>query len=169
MSHLAEHAFRQAVRTGLAHLDAPIEVALTSLVRHPFPQEVYALAFEVFSDGFTSGFPVRVFFLDRSNSEHFIWEGERAEYPSPVDPGLLDIDHVYPDRLEEALEVAAPDADPWDIASEELIAWFAAHWLRVGGAGFSRMATIALHDAGQEFNLKSGCWQARYSFFEQIC
>lgn len=165
MSQMAEHTFRQAVRTGLAQLDAPIEAALTSLVRHPFPQEVYALAFEVFGNGFTSGFPVRAFFMDRTNTEYFVWEGGQAEYPSPIDPGLLDIDHVYPYEVEEALEAVSPDSDPWAIASEELIPWFASHWLRVGAAGFSKVATIAMHDADQEFDLRAGRWQPAYSSF----
>lgn len=166
MSQSAEQIFRQAVQSSLASLDARLEAALRALVQHQYPPEVFALTFEVFSDGFTSGFPVRAFFMDRSNTEHFVWEEGKAQYPSPVDPGLIDIDHVYPEALEEQLEQSAPDADPWEIAFQELVAWFARHWQRAGGAGFPLVATLAAHDASEEFNLKSGDWQPSYAAFD---
>lgn len=166
MSKSAEQFFRQAVQESLAKLDTQVEGVLSSLVKHEYPTEVFALSFEVFSDGFTSGFPVRAFFMDRSNTEHFIWEGEQAKYPSPVDPGLLEIDHVYPEELEEQLEESSTESDPLSIASEELIQWFSRHWLNVGGARFPLAATIALHDSSEEFNLKSGCWQPSYAAFD---
>ena len=166
MSASAELIFRQGVREGLATLDSQIEAILRSLVSHEYPPEVFALSFEVFSDGFTSGFPVRAFFMDRSNTEHFIWEGQQAKYPSPVDPGLLEIDHVDPEELEEELEDHSPESDAWDIATEEMIQWFAGHWQRVGGVNFPLVATIATHDSSEEFNLKSGGWQPSYAAFD---
>ena len=165
MSDSAEHIFRQGVCEGLAKLDSQIEGILRSLVSHEYPPEVFALSFEVFSDGFTSGFPVRAFFMDRSNTEHFLREGEQAKYPSPVDPGLLEIDHVYAKELEEELEEHSFESDSWGIATEELIQWFARHWQRVGGANFPLVATIATHDSSEEFNLKSGGWQPSYAEF----
>lgn len=166
MSDSAEHIFRQGVRDGLAKLDPQIEDVLRSLVSYEYPPEVFALSFEVFSEGFTSGFPVRAFFMDRSNTEHFLWEGEKAKYPSPVDPGLLEIDHVYTEELEEELEEKSPESDSWSIATGELIQWFAKHWQRVGGATFRLVATIAPHDSSEEFNLKSGRWQPSYAEFD---
>ena len=166
MSDSAHQIFRQGVQEGLAKLDSQIEGLLRSLVSHEYPPEVFALSFEVFSDGFTSGFPVRAFFMDRSNTEHFLWEGKQAKYPSPVDPGLLDVNHVYAEELEEELEKTSPESDSWGIATEELIHWFAAHWQRVGGANFPLVATIATHDSSEEFNLKSGRWQPRYAEFD---
>ena len=166
MSESAEQTFRHAVRDGLGKLDSHVEGVLCSLIKHQYPSEVFALSFEVFSDGFTSGFPVRAFFMDRSNTEHFIWESGQAKYPSPVDPGLLEIDHVYAQELEEELEERSPESDPWAIASEELIQWFAKHWQRFGGASFPLVATISPHDSSEEFNLKSGYWQPSYAAFE---
>ncbi|RYE60557.1 MAG: hypothetical protein EOP20_02200 [Hyphomicrobiales bacterium] len=166
MSDSAEQIFRLGVRQGLAKLDSQIEGGLRSLVRHEYPPEVFALSFGISSDGFTSGFPVRAFFMDRSNTEHFLWEGEQAKYPSPVDPGLLEIAHVYAEELEEELEEHSPGSDPWDIATEELIQWFAKHWQQVGGANFPLVATIAAHDSSREFNLKSGGWQPSYAEFD---
>ena len=166
MSKSAEQVFRQAVQGSLSKLDSQIGGVLRSLVEHQYPSEVFALSFEVFSDGFTSGFPVRAFFMDRSNTEHFIREGGQAKYPSPVDPGLLEIDYVYPEELEEALEESAPETDVWEIASEELIQWFAKHWQLVGGASFPLVATIAPHDSSKEFNLKSGSWQPSCAAFD---
>lgn len=166
MSDSAEHIFRQGVREGLAKLDTQIEGVLRSLVNYQYPPEVFALSFEVFSDGFTSSFPVRAFFMDRSNTEHFIWEGEKAKYPSPVDPGLLEIDEVYSVELEDELEEQSPESDAWSIATGEMIHWFARHWQRVGGASFRLVATIASHDSSEEFNLRSGCWQPSYAEFD---
>ena len=166
MSDSAEQIFRQGVREGLAKLDSQIEGVLRSLVSYEYPPEVFSLSFEIFSDGFTSGFPVRAFFMDRSNTEHFLWEGEQAKYPSPVDPGLLEIDHVYAEELEEELEEHSPESDSWGIATKELIQWFARHWQRVGGANFPLVATIATHDSSEEFNLKSGSWQPSYAEFD---
>lgn len=166
MSNSAEQIFRQAVKESLARLDSLVEGVLSSLIRHQYPPQVFALSFEVFSDGFTSGFPVRVFFMDRSNTEYFLWEEKQAKYPSPVDPGLLEIDHVYTEEQEEQLAKRSPESDPWNIASKELIQWFSKHWQRVGGASFPLAATIALHDSAEEFNLNSECWQPSYAAFD---
>lgn len=166
MSGSAEQIFREGVRIGLAKLDTQFEEALRSLVSYDYPPEVFSLSFEVFSERVTSGFPVRAFFVDRSNTEHFIWEGNHTKYPSPIDPGLLKIDRVYAEALEAALEENCPESDPWSIATEETIVWFARHWQRVGGEHFPRAATIAMHDSPQEFNLKTGVWQPMYSDFD---
>ena len=104
--------------------------------------------------------------MDRSNTEHFLWEGEKAKYPSPVDPDLLEIAHVYAVELEDELEEQSPESDSWSIATGELIQWFARHWQRVGGASFRLVATIASHDSSEEFNLRSGCWQPSYAEFD---
>lgn len=166
MSKSAEQVFQQAVRASLTKLDERIENVLRSLIEYQYPQEVFALSFEVFPDGFTSGFPIRAFFMDRSNTEHFLFEDGQAKYPAPVDPGLLVIDQVYTEELEEQLEESSPDSDPWDIASRELIQWFSEHWLHAGGAGFPLVATIASHDSSEEFNLRSGLWQPIYAAFD---
>jgi hypothetical protein len=166
MSKSPELTFRKSVQRSLAKLDPQITSALLSLIKHPYPPEVFALSFEVFSDGFTSGFPVRVFFMDRSNTEHFVVEDGVANYPSPIDPGLIEIECVYPEKLEEALEKKAPELDIWEVATEELINWFAGHWNRSGGAKFPLAATIACHDSSKEFNLKSGLWQPSYAVFD---
>jgi hypothetical protein len=166
MSNSAEQVFRQAIREGLTRLDTQIEGVLHSLIEHRYPPEVFALSFEVFGDGFTSGFPVRAFFMDRSNTEYFLWEDGQAKYPSPVDPGLLEIDRVYAEELEEELQGSAPELDAWEIASDELIQWFAKHWQHVGGASFPLVATIAPHDSSEEFNLRSSSWQPSYVAFD---
>jgi hypothetical protein len=166
MSTVAELAFREAVRGALAPLDRQLESALRSLIEYRYPPEVFALAFEVFSDGFTKGFPVRVFFMDRFNTEHFVLSEGKAEYPSPIDPGLMEIPQVYSEALEEAIEAECPDLDIWQVATEELIRWFAARWRDAGGAAFPLVATIASHDSSREFNLKSSAWQPSYASFD---
>ena len=77
---------------------------LKELIDYEYPKEVLALEFEMFINCFTSGFPVRAFFMDKNNAEHFIFTEGKAEYLSPVDPGLLDIDCIYPYEIEEEYE-----------------------------------------------------------------
>ena len=161
MKSAPEQEFQQLVRAGLAALDADLTRALASLVRHEYPTEVLALDFEVFSDGFTRGFPVRAFFLDHQNSEFFIYVDGQATYPSPVDPGLLEIDCVYPEEIEEALTSASPESDPWHIATAELFDWFLACWRKAGGNSFRLLATLAHHDSSTELNLITGNTQRR--------
>ena len=166
MSDSTEQKFRAAVRTHLAELEAPLTDVLRKLVAHAYPPEVFALSFEVFSDSFTDGFPARAFFMDRDNCEHFVRRDGKAAYPAPVDPGLLEIERVYPEELEEQVEEEAPEIDTWEIAGAEFIAWFSACWDRAGGAGFALCATIARHDSGTEFNLRSKAWQDSGALFE---
>ena len=160
-----ELSFRNAVRANLSTLDDRIENILASLIGHGYPAEVHALSFEVFSESFTSGFPVRAFFLDRTNTEHFVCVNGKATYPSPVDPGLIEIDHVYPQELEDEFDATAPEPNAWEIATDELVAWFAERWRRAGGARFPLACTIGCHDAPDELNLVSGARQPRYASF----
>ena len=156
-----EDHFQRLVRASLTALEAELTPVLGALIRYKYPDEVAAIDFEVFSDQFTSGFPVRVFFLDRSNTEFFVDVGGKATYPSPVDPGLLQIDCVYPAEIEEELVAGNPNCDPWQIATAELIPWFVACWNKAGGSGFGMAATLAHHDSSTEVNLLSGKTQRR--------
>jgi hypothetical protein len=158
MSKLIEQKFRQSVCEHLTKLDAQLIEVLASLIQYHYPPQVFAICFEVFTDGFTQEFPVRAFFMDHSNSEYFIVQDGEYRYPSPVDPGLLELDYVYPQALEDEF-IAATDLDAWEIATDELIYWFAQHWQQNGGTKFPLVATISTHDAAQEFNLKSQKWQ----------
>jgi hypothetical protein len=67
---------------------------LRQLVEHEYPKEVVSIDFEVFTYGFTEGFPVRAFFMDSTNSEYFVAIDGSYRYPSPVDPDLLHIKRV---------------------------------------------------------------------------
>ena len=153
-----EEEFRSEVRKHLEPLGKELLVLLPQLIRHEYPNEVVALAFEVFSDGFTSGFPVRVFFLDEDNSEFFIYENGEAQYPSPIDPGLLDIEQVYPDELEERFSSQDEDLDTFTVAGLELVDWFAKCWNQAGGSEFHRIALIGIHDDTKVLDLKKGVW-----------
>lgn len=123
------------------------------------------MSFEIFPDGLTSSFPVRAFFVDRNNTEFFVYVDGKAEYPSPVDPQLLECDETYPEAWEEAILAEAPEADPWAPAVDELVEWFAAIWMRSGGDTFPLDATIAAHDGPSEFDLRTRCWRDRNSAF----
>lgn len=145
----------------LDKLSADIKPVLKALIEYEYPKEVVSLEFEVFVDGFTQEFPVRAFFMDSDNSEYFVYVDGKAEYPSPVDPGLLKIDHVYPCELEEEYTNKDNTLDPWKIATNELVEWFSRCWLAVGGEDFNLKSSIAPHDSSHEFNLQKSKWQTR--------
>jgi hypothetical protein len=153
-----ESEFRSEVRKHLEPLAKNLVPLLSQLIRHKYPKEVEALVFEVFSDGFTSGFPARVFFMDGENSEFFIYENGEAQYPSPIDPDLLDIEQVYPDELEERFSSQDEDLDTFTLAGLELIDWFAKCWNQAGGNEFPRTALITIHDDTEVLDLKTGVW-----------
>lgn len=124
--------------------------ALQALISQPYPPEVSSLDFELFPDGFTDGFPARVFFMDANNCEFFVSVEGHPRYPSDVDPGLVEIDHVYSVEEEEAF-LARPGCDAiedelWDLSTETFMNWFARCWLEVGGQGFRLNASIMVHD-----------------------
>ncbi|CAN7265887.1 hypothetical protein LJR168_003601 [Pseudoxanthomonas sp. LjRoot168] len=158
---ISEQTFQLQVRSSLSQLDTLLIPVLSSLVTHKYPDQVVALDFEIFSDGFTSEFPVRAFFLDEKNCEFFVYVDGQATYPSPVDSALINIDCVYPADLEDQLESESPDSDPWHIATTELLDWFFSCWQKVGGQGFPLAATIAHHDSTSELNLITGKTQRR--------
>ena len=158
---IAELTFQQQVRSSLSKLDLLLIPVLGALVSHQYPGQVVALDFEIFSDGFTTGFPVRAFFLDSRNTEFFVYVDGQATYPSPVDPALINIDFVYPAELEDQLENESPGSDPWHIATAELLDWFLSCWQKAGGDGFPLAATIAHHDSSSELNLINGKIQRR--------
>ncbi len=156
-----EQDFKEQVAAHLDKLSPDFECVLNKLIDFDYPKEVVSLEFEVFVDGFTQEFPVRAFFMDKDNSEHFVYIDGKAEYPSPVDPGLLEIDGVYSEELEEEYTSKDDSLDPWDIATKELIQWFSKCWLASGGAKFRLKANIAPHDSNHEFNLINCKWQER--------
>jgi hypothetical protein len=153
-----EDLFQQRVVEALAPHASGLVGVLRQLVEHSYPGEVRALEFEVFTDGFTDGFPVRAFFMDADNTEFFVYEDGKAQYPSPVDPELLHIERVFDLDLEHELEAVAPDADTYTLAGEALVPWFAKCWAQAGGLGFSRAATIQLHDDTRSYDLKLQRW-----------
>jgi len=153
--------FKEKVSEYLEKLSNDLYPILKELIEYNYPDEVTTLAFEIFVDGFSSGFPVRAFFMDKDKSEHFIYIDGKAEYPSPVDPGLLEIDYVYPYELEEEYTNKDESLDPWHIATNELIEWFSKCWLASGGQTFNIKANIAPHDSNHEFNLVESKWQER--------
>lgn len=147
-----EQEFTEKVGGYLDELTDKLQPVLKQLIGHDYPQEVVTLAFEVFVDGFSSQFPVRVFFMDIDG---------KVSYASSVNPHLLDIDHVYPDEFEEEYIEKDEDLDPWHIATNELIEWFSKCWIAAGGQSFKLKANIAPHDSHYEFNLVECQWQER--------
>lgn len=156
-----EQEFREKVQEHLDKLILDIKPVLKELIEYNYPKEVVSLEFEIFSDGFTQRFPVRAFFMDSNDSEHFVYVNGEAQYPSPVDPELLDIEYVYPYELEEKYINQDEDFDPWSIAIDELIQWFSECWKEMGGESFKLKANIAPHDNDQAYNLIESKWEER--------
>ena len=152
--------FQAGVRQHLEPLGQELEGTLGRLIRYPFVPEVKQLAFEVFSDGFTEGFPVRVFFLDAEGGEHFVEEDGRVEYPCDVDPELLDISHVFSSEWEETFTEHDENLDVFGLAAAALIPWFAERWKAAGGGDSSRGAYISVHDHDGEFDLVQQRWES---------
>lgn len=156
-----EQEFSEKVQEHLHGLTASIKPVLKELIEYNYPKEVVSLEFEIFADGFTQGFPVRAFFMDAGNSEHFVYVNGEAQYPSPVEPELLEIEHVYPYELEEKYINEDEDFDLWSIAIDELIQWFSECWKEMGGESFQLKANIAPHDNDQAYNLVESKWEER--------
>ena len=156
-----EQEFSEKVQEHLHGLTASIKPVLKELIEYDYPKEVISLEFEIFADGFTQGFPVRAFFMDSDDSEHFVYINDEAQYPSPVDPELLEIEHVYPYELEEKYTNQDEDFDPWSIAIDELIQWFSECWREMGGESFQLKANIMPHDNDEVYNLVDSKWEER--------
>lgn len=157
-----EEEFRQKVVDSLEGLSDKLIPVLGELIQFDYPEEVDAIAFEIFVDGFTSGFPVRAFFMDKDNCEYFIYVNDKAEYPAPVDPDLMKIEYVYPVELEEEYEEKDESLDLWNVATNSMIEWFAKCWNQAGGREFKLKANIAPHDSNNEFDLLESKWQERW-------
>ncbi len=155
-----EKEFRQGVRRHLEVLSPGLITVLAQLIGYDYPQEVVSIEFEVFPDQFASGFPVRAFFMDANNCEYFVYEDGKAVYPSPVDPGLIDIVGVYPEEFEDGFVGRDENLNTFKLASRELIEWFSRCWEAAGGERFARRAAIMCHDDVRAFNLKSRSWES---------
>jgi hypothetical protein len=156
---MTEAEFQRRVTKALEQHTSALVPVLRQLINHEYPSEVVAVVFEVFAEDFTSGFPVRAFFVDHKNSEFFLFERGEARYPCPVDPGLLDIPSVYDRSIEEEVLAANHEADSYTLAGKALIPWFAACWLAAGGSSFGRQATINLHDDAEVYDLVERRWR----------
>jgi len=156
-----EQEFSEKVQEYLHGLTASIKPVLKELIEYDYPKEVISLEFEVFADGFTQGFPVRAFFMDSDDSEHFVYINGEAQYLSPVDPELLEIEHLYPYELEEKYTNQDEDFDPWSIAIDELIQWFSECWREMDGESFQLKANIMPHDNDEVYNLVDSKWEER--------
>ena len=144
------------------HLDAlsPVLVdVLAALIRQPLPAEVRCVDFEVFCDGFTSGFPVRAFFLDEDGAEVVAPDGGDAKPPWTVPHGLLAIERIYPEEAERWVETVDPELDHGTLAGDAALAWFADCWRRAGGQEFARDATIGLHEDARRYDLVRQAWR----------
>ena len=159
-------SFRSEIALYLSALEAQLAAVLVKLISHEYPEKVFALSFEVFPDRFPQGFPARAFFMDRDNNEYFEYRNGKALYPSPVDPAMIKVDHVYPGEIEDRYADLDENFDAWTEAFEEFVVTFSKCWDLAGGQTFARRATIAAHDDIREFNLLTKQWQPAYSEFD---
>jgi hypothetical protein len=115
---LAEE-FRLTLREGLRSLEDSLIAVLRQLVEYDYPPEVVAVDFEVFSHTWSQGFPARAFFMNESNSEHFVYVDGKAEYPSPVDPALLDVPQIITPEYDESVFERDPEFDTFTLDAQE--------------------------------------------------
>ncbi len=151
--------FQEDVRKYLDRLTDQLTPVLKQLVEYSYVPEVKSLDFEVFCDGFTQEFPVRTFFMDEDNCEHFIYVDGQAQYPCPINLDLLEIERIYPPELEEMYFQQDEDLDTFTAAGETCVTWFSACWEKAGGLAFPLQAHIALHDDIRAFDLVHQKWQ----------
>jgi len=156
----ASARLRDEVRRAFEPLTSALTAALERVVVQRYPQEVATVEFEVFADpsSFTCGFPVRAFFMDADNNEHFVTVNGRAEYPVDFDPDLLDIPRAVTRETWASWGRSYPDLDWYSVAAEGVVLWFAACWRAARGERCQRPAFISLHDDVWQFDLKRGRW-----------
>ena len=157
-----ESKFRAGVKEHLVPLAGSITQILKKMIDYKYPNEVVSIEFQVFTDGFTQSFPVRAFFLNSNNCEHFEYIKGKATYPSPVDPGLLEIPYVFTSDFEKIFIDQDEDLDTYTLAGLELASWFYVCWENAGGRTFGINASITLHDYDKCLNLKTRKWQRKY-------
>ena len=151
---------RAEVARAVAPLSADLTGVLRRLIGHDYPPAVAFVEFQVFPgpSEFTEMFPVRAFFLDEENTEHFEYVHGKATYPTCVDPGLLDIRGVVPRETWHAWESRDANIDSHTVAAEAVVPWFASCWKAAGGAGFPLPAFVCLHDDPWTFDLRASRW-----------
>lgn len=152
-----EAEFQLQVHQALDRHTSSMVAVLRQVIGHDYPEQVSAVSFEVFSDGFQEGFPVHMYLMDK---EDWFLEQDSpgASRWMPVDPGLLQIDRVYGPELPASLHTAVPGADDWELATDSLIRWFGKCWIAAGGLAFGRRAWIQHHDSIFRFDLAKQDW-----------
>ena len=99
--------------------------------------------FEVFSDGFTSGFPVRAFFMDRRTPSTSSGKVSMQRILPRSIQACSKSTAFMPKNLNRSLREQSPESDAWSLAVGELIQWFAAH-----GRESVAQLSLAGHDCG---------------------
>src|SRR5262245_50276389 len=116
MSNQIAERFQAEVVKCLEPLSSQLVPVLRQLVGYPFAPQVHHLDFEVFCDGFTTGFPVRAFFMDADNCEYFVYQNGKAVYPCDVDPELLQIESIYSREFEDGVSSQSEGLDHFTLA-----------------------------------------------------
>ena len=153
-------AVRATVTRCLGPLSQRLTDVLSQMVAYRYPDGVAVLEFEVFPDpgSFTDTFPVRAFFMNDNNCEHFEYRDGKATYPCSVDPDLLNVSGVLSESAWDEIESEHPELDVCTLAAEALVLWFHSCWRGADGASLRMPAFISLHDDGYAFDLKDGIW-----------
>ena len=59
--------------------------------------------------------------MDEDNCEHFGYVDGQAQYPCPINPGMLEIERVYLPELEEMYFEQDEDLDTFTVAGETFV------------------------------------------------
>jgi len=106
--------------------------------------DAYLLSFDIYSEGFSTGFPV-------------VWRLYSRDYTELAEgPQLLqDIPFLVPSEVIDAEEYEAAEIDTWSVAFDALIAWFGGCWRDAGGLSFPYPAQIGHADDIEAIDLEN--------------
>ncbi len=133
-------AVQQSLDNYSDHLISELSRSVLTL-RHP---NAFFLSFDVYSEGFSTGFPV-------------IWRLYAHDYTEMAKgPQLLqDISCLVPSEVIDAEAYRAADLDTWNIAFHSLVAWFGECWRQAGGLQFPYPVQIGHADDIEAIDLKT--------------
>ncbi|MBW9146548.1 hypothetical protein KTC92_07275 [Clostridium sp. CM027] len=122
-----------------------------------FHPEIEVLDFEIFNEGFTSGFYIRMFSMTRDANEFFHDEKIDGDiYFSGGYDLLQEVEHIFSyDEIEHYEELGI---DAYEEDSFELIRWFSEIWKKIIGTKINIPSYLCLHDDIRSFDLINMEW-----------
>ncbi|MGZ3715831.1 MAG: hypothetical protein ACXVA4_10455 [Ktedonobacterales bacterium] len=151
--------YKQWIRRYLDRLSPALENQLQTILSYRFHPQVVLLDTEIFPDGLREGIPIRMFLIDKHNSEVF---HSNPAYFLPSSISLLeDIKEVIPQSQVDRQQLYQDAGiDTLDIEMGTLVEWFTECWIRADGRQCKLPAYICYHDDNKAFDLRQMKWVA---------